>query len=243
MVPFYFLKCQACNEPSHLNSLPLCKLCANSMLTAPRLCPLCAATACPPMSQCLRPWYDTHATTGIRSYSARYLMVAPCYTVLKSWKKKGCLFFSRRVLNWDGFEFPKAWEFARAIIPVPQSFSRSWRLGRSPALEIANSLSSRLKKPVIHPFETHFGDGSRQAEKGYRERLQTAISHEFSVSYSKQRDLINARSAILVDDFMTSGQTLRQTAQVLHQSGLKSVHVFVLGVRPLRDFEIHSQDL
>lgn len=132
------------------------------------------------------------------------------------------------------------WKSAQAVVPVAQAFKRSISMGRSPAQEIAGSIARHLKLPVFNPFvELSPAYGPRQAERRGEQRYQLDLSEKFKT----EKIPPHLREIILVDDFMTTGHTLRESAKILHEAGLKNIHAFVLGIRPLRDNEFNSQSL
>ena len=61
-------------------------------------------------------------------------------------------------------------------------------------------------------------------------RLSNPIEFDQTENLEDQR----GGNIILVDDFITTGHTVRAAAKTLKLSGALSVHVFALGVRPLQ---------
>ena len=166
----------------------------------------------------------------IKSYSARYFLVSNCYSVLKKWKTNHGPAFDRIILRMDD-------DFARKlkslknradfIVPIPQDFKRSFKLRGSPAEKIALCVSDHLNIPVIKALHPHSNNqGKRQAELGFYNRF-------FGKPVFQLKDLnLAGKNALLVDDFMTTGQTLRAAAETLTKAGVKTIHAFCLGVRP-----------
>ena len=114
---------------------------------------------------------------------------------------------------------------------MPQNFARSWRLGRNPATEIARFLASRL------------GNGARVIENALAS-TNPGLPHQGEVATRSDRDQIvrsfrlnenlDDRVVILVDDFVTTGNTIRAAAEALKRVGFQAreVHVAAL-TRPL----------
>jgi predicted amidophosphoribosyltransferase len=168
---------------------------------------------------------------NITSYSARYLLIEPGYTVLKKWKTQRGLLFDRQILkstpalrsHWREIQ-------ANAVVPVPQNYSRSWKMAGSRAEQIARWVSQETQVPTFKLLEVHRSfQNKRQAELPFVERIQN--HHPF---YAEETNLKALKKIILVDDFMTTGRTLQQAAKVLKNSGVGEIHVFCLGSRAFR---------
>lgn len=165
----------------------------------------------------------------IDSFRAAYLLSEPGYSVLKSWKKVGGYAFDRRILNFErcGLQAVDA-DF---IIPIPQDFSRSWKMRGSAAEKIARQIQSQTGFTLIHALKRASRSPKRQAELSMQERFSNSIRYEVKKELASALDGSNC---LLVDDFMTTGHTLKNAALALQSRGVKSVHVFCLGVRPFR---------
>ncbi|MGK5082353.1 phosphoribosyltransferase family protein [Bdellovibrionota bacterium FG-1] len=224
--------CPACRQPSGtLGSFPLCELCVTSLIPAPALCPHCAGVECAQAPNCLRPWMKI-PDPPIDSFWALYLLVGPGYRVLRRWKINRGIGFNRQILKPTAAL--RAQIHAReidAVIPIPQRFSRSWALNGSPAETLASWISSFTAIPhlsVLSPFPSP-QQPKRQAELKINERLQNPL--KFGVQPNTR--LTSESKILLVDDFMTSGHTLRAAAQALRNHGIgRTIHAFSLGVRP-----------
>jgi predicted amidophosphoribosyltransferase len=231
MLQFLF-ECTACQTGvTTPSTLPLCRDCAGSLVTAPALCPSCAGLGCA-SARCVRPWI-THE--GIDSFSARYLCIEPGYRVLKRWKTAQAPAMDRKILLPD-FRLLSDWRSRKPdlITWIPQERERSWSLGACPARKIASWVSYQLTVPVLEtlaPAPKRAGQ-LRQAELNMHERL----THRMSFQAAELEDFrLKGASVLLVDDFMTTGRTLKTAAQSLRSRGALAVHAFCLGVRPLRE--------
>lgn len=242
--------CISCRTaPARVSSFPLCEDCLGLLRAAPPLCPACAGPGCAGRGgagygpDCERPWVGEESP--LDGYGARYLLIEPGYTVLRCWKKSGGPLFDRRILRWDpaSTPLPRSWfhpHGIRAIVPVPQGIRRSWRLNGSPAARVARWLGNRLRIPVL-PLLLPIAKGrlGRQAELSLPQRLRNRV--RFEVNPSAHRSWLRAGGQeageiLLVDDFMTSGHTLRNAARVLRSMGVRRVRAYCLGVRPLLTF-------
>jgi predicted amidophosphoribosyltransferase len=238
-------------------------------MDCPKLCPHCAHPGClnhvsiplqlgainnsfeiassigeiqeiPRSHPCRRSWIRFQ---GLSSFSARYLLSDKSLSVLKKWKTRRGLFFDQKILKLDDQLLSEWSQFdAQAIIPIPQSFHRSWKMKGSPALRIARWVGQSLNIPVLQLLEntTHLDYGQklkRQAELTQIERFQQPL--RFSVrTPEKSRENadtllknMNITRVILVDDFMTTGRTLQQAALAFQSTQVSAIHGFCLGIR------------
>lgn len=223
-------KCIACeNGPLNLQSFPLCLNCKEAWVECPSLCPKCANPFCP-AERCLRPW--RLGQEWIDSYSACYLLLSECYRILKKWKTRRGLLFDQQVLESQiihrRIESLTQKTGAHAVIPVPQNIRRSWQLSGSPADAIAVQLGRQLRVPVMRSLLPAQKARFRQAELSAEQRLKNMIRFELNLKERPAR----GSTVILVDDFMTTGHTLRRAAYALKLTGVGRIHAFCLGFRP-----------
>jgi len=240
-------RCIACNEridrASDSSTFPLCSLCHSTLLLCPKLCSNCGSPECVQKAEighdlnktCLRPWVQHK---DIQSFSSLYLLLNTGFSVLRKWKTSRGPYFDRQVLKPNtGLIQVLRSNNAQAIIPIPQSFHRKWKMRGSPAECIAQWVSSLTHVPLVPallpPQPPKGGERSnqekpkRQAELSMLERLQSPLRFRINPKI----EVRSIRCVILVDDFMTSGRTLDQAAQVLTRAGIEEIHVFCLGVR------------
>jgi predicted amidophosphoribosyltransferase len=189
---------------------------------------------------CLRPWSNSSL---IKSYSARYLLIGRCYDTLKKWKIHRGPVFDHQILK-STAELSRHWtdlkdiHQAQAVVPIPQGFSRSWQLGGSPTQKIAEWVSRETQLPLLPILTTTAkrtgseGLRKRQAEMSFAERFTNPIRFRINYPFLTSKNL--PRCLILVDDFFTTGHTLRQAAIALKTYGVQEIHTFCLGLRPAR---------
>ena len=204
----------------------MCPDCRNTLISAPALCSGCGGVSCPPEQSCMRPWIaDSNRESGIRSFTARYLAVGPGYQILKRWKSRRGHTLAREILS-SGLPIDLK---TVALVPVPQNFFRSWSLGGSPALDLAHWLSRASGIPLWNPLAPEKKEsGGKQSLRSLERRLSAPPRFSF---HSRISDRPRG-PLLLVDDFMTTGETLRAAALALRQSGRPEIHCYVLGLRP-----------
>lgn len=230
LLPFF--RCPACDRTPDTASFPLCGICAQSLIDCPPLCPNClnpGACGSTPES-CLKPWRTPPTWQRLQSVSARYLLVGPGYSVLKRWKTGSGSALDHLVLRSNPMQ-DSAWKKheVTVLVPMPQSWTRSWMLGNRPSLKISRWLERESRIPVLDalaPSEQPI----RQAELSLQERLGNRIFFPPGPESSR----IAGNRALLVDDFITSGRSIRAAAEALHRLGATEVHAFALGFRPPR---------
>lgn len=98
----------------------------------------------------------------------------------------------------------------------------------SRAERIAGWLSREHGIPLWPVLKLRAAGGPRQAELGIRDRLMHAP--RFTVP-SHLRPRLRRRKVLLIDDFATTGHTLRSAAATLTEGGARAVHGFCLGMR------------
>ena len=156
-------------------------------------------------------------------------MLGTGYRVLKSWKIHRGLWFDQIVLKPDPVLLQTWREFQPdAIIPIPQSSSRAWRLGGNRAEILSQWVSALLQVPHI-PVLT-LQKKQRQGELNLSGRVQNSL--HFFVSTRSAAQLTSVKRVILVDDFKTTGRTLEKAAESLQHWGVTHIHAFTLGIRP-----------
>lgn len=165
---------------------------------------------------CTRPWVDFDP---IRSFTAAYLLHEEAFTFLKCWKISGGPLLDREVLKFDQALVMSLRSLGvDSVVPIPQKRRRYWEIQRYPSLVIAQSVARLLDVPVVHALED-LTEGKAQAKSSAEERLKKSFGALIPV-YG---------SVLVVDDFLTTGQTLLQASKVLCSVGAGKVHVFTLG--------------
>lgn len=219
------LRCVSCQERQDLRfvGVSLCQRCRDLLIPCPPLCPKCGHLDC--LSHCCsRPWLDLSPIVSLHS---AYLLHEEAFSLLKRWKIHGGPLFDPYVLNFEMGMLDRLGNLGiEAIVPIPQKPNRYWELQRFPVGSISRSLSRLLQVPEAHLLEDTSSRTS-QAQSNREERLKK----EFRIS---RRESSRPHSVLLVDDFLTTGQTLLQGARTLAQAniGRNGIHAFALGRKP-----------
>lgn len=98
-----------------------------------------------------------------------------------------------------------------AVVPVPQSFERSWRRGHASAKKVAEYFSKELSVPIVEGLELKNDSNPRQA-------ALTQFEREFAGNPFHLASEVNDRHysrILLVDDLITSGNTLIRASEEL----------------------------
>lgn len=212
------LECIACLERAVSEEyFPLCAPCKLSLVGCPPICSRCVQIHA--QEECLSPWTSSKE---LSSLTALYLLVGHGFRVMKAWKKRGGPYFHNLLLE-KHTQIPQI----DCIVPIPQSALRAWKLGGSPALRISQKISRETKTPVISALrlEGHSSRPQAQLKKAERYSSQNPFALQVTANIAGQ-------DILLVDDFTTTGRTLKRAAQVLIRGGARSVHAFCLGYRP-----------
>lgn len=244
--------CVACLLPSEkpISNLP-CEECLSSLLFAPRICRYCLGFGCEP-AECLRPWMRVEGDEGLHlfdSVTSAYLSIGPGASVLKSWKKASSPALHRTLTQ--GVRHAFASQTAPLLlIPVPQSSARKWQLDGGSVLRVCEMITRAQRLAggreveildlleVFHTPDTNQarmkGDGRYRREQSIRVKTLSPLQ-EASARRGPDPQIL------LVDDFLTSGATLRSSLEAtrlgFEELGLFAgrrtrVGAFVLGFRP-----------
>lgn len=232
--PFFknaFIPCLACKTYFHKNfDPPFCHACRASLYRAPlSLCTACL-TLCEPGAH---PFLKPSESERMNSIHAEYWLVGQSFEVAKAWKKKTGFLSNRALFQWREETLISLKSIGLThLVPLPQRLARMKQLrGKSPAFEIAQSLSHTLSLPLLPLLQLSLENeirGQRQSRLSQEGRIQMRDRFEVSDYYKN----ISQLKILLVDDFATTGHTLRLAVRALKQVGIQEVHCFCLGIRP-----------
>ncbi|MBC7387246.1 MAG: hypothetical protein H7301_13925 [Cryobacterium sp.] len=251
--------CAVCLLPSEkfTSSLP-CSDCLRSLLRSPPICETCLGLACPERS-CSRAWMKVDGVEGsftFASLHAAYLSIGPGARVLKSWKKSANPKLEQLLAKGVRAALPSFGpEKPVMLIPVPQNHARKWELDGGSVLRVVEMMLGGSREwtslellttevsrgaPAVNQARTKGSDRYLRASP-IRGKTRTECMRDPHLWNSALALSDACAEVVLVDDFLTSGHTLRSAVSATKKSfeelglfaGIRTpVHVFVLGFRP-----------
>jgi predicted amidophosphoribosyltransferase len=257
-----FTLCPACRLPTErlFSALP-CEECIAGLLLPPPICPTCFGFACGTSPEdCLRAWIRVDGGEALpyrlRSVTAAYVSAGPGFRVLKAWKTSRNPALERVLLAGvrRAISFWKDREDV-ILIPVPQSASRRWELFGGSTLRLCEMIrtarkESGLRTTVLEALEARSDESVRPGEPASPQAKTRGAARYGKASIFFRRDLEltnldrwaghSESPFIVVDDFLTSGSTVRRALQALRAQSPTSVSpfqnrdfdAFILGFRP-----------
>ena len=111
---------------------------------------------------------------------------------------------------------------AECIIPVPLHPQRLRQRGYNQALEFARPLARVLQLPIEHRLCARHKPTRMQSELSLKERRKN-LRHAFSLKHEH-----HYKHVVIVDDVVTSGNTVNELARTLKQSGVENVQVWAI---------------
>lgn len=114
----------------------------------------------------------------------------------------------------------------RIAVPVPAAPLRAWHRGIDPVREIARSAAIGLRVPMVQPLG-HRGGSPRTGQAKIDRR-----GSRFRIRWGWRSQSLAGLEVLLIDDILTTGATLRESARLLRRLGAKSVVAVVAAVTP-----------
>lgn len=111
-------------------------------------------------------------------------------------------------------------ELPEVIIPVPLHFMRQKQRGYNQALEICKPLSNRLGIPIDNNVCLRIRNTLPQARLD-KDRRVNNIQNAFLLAGD-----IKYQSVVIIDDVVTTGNTIRAICNMLQKAGVKSIEVW-----------------
>jgi predicted amidophosphoribosyltransferase len=218
----------------------LCPSCERNLLPSPHLCPICYDFHPSPPDQCPNSFLRISGVQGEESFESLhsfFFLTDQSKSFFRTWKKEPHLFGIRPLIPREpGSRVESVWTrltqiSAHAIYPVPQRAERILTLRRSTSLEVAHEIGYQLGIPIradrflAEASHLNVQQGKKKGGTRY------ASNSPFKPAPNHFGERIE-QEVIIVDDLMTSGQTLRNFARLLRSRGAERIHVAVLAIRP-----------
>lgn len=164
----------------------------------------------------LEPPYDT--------ISALYLYQAPIMQLILELKFKHVLANARLLGELLAQKIKTDWyanqPLPDMILPIPLHFSRLKERGFNQAIEIARPIAKAIKRPLAYHFAQRIKPTSAQATLNLAERRQN-IKQAFII-----RENISNLHIAVIDDVITTGETIREFCKTLRQSNPRRIDVW-----------------
>lgn len=205
-------RCAVCRKPGQ----QLCDDCRASLRRIPApLCERCGAPTAWPVRRC-----GECAGRRLAFASARAAVIYDdaARAVIRAWKERGLRAIA--AVAADLVVETIARPDVRAIVAVPPDRDRGLLRGEHPATSLARELAARWLLPVEAPIARR-GESARQAGLALAGR-RANVRGAFRVRCDAPR------TACLVDDVYTSGETVNAAASALRKAGADRVHAVSL---------------
>jgi len=112
-----------------------------------------------------------------------------------------------------------------AIVPVPLGKARLAERGFCQSYQIARHLSRQLHTPVIDDLLVRSRETAPQSLLPRKERIRNVRG---AFRLNSRYEKMPPGTVLLVDDVMTTGATIYESARTLKKAGVRTVHAIVL---------------
>lgn len=211
--------CLFCNEAS-LSTRDLCSACQQALPRNDYCCILCAkpidqihnATIC---GHCLnaRPYFKSTLAPFLYQRTMRY--------AIQAFKYHNQYHFARLLGELLSDEIKTENTLPQLLIPVPLHRSRYRERGFNQAYEIAKIISHHRNIAVDnHSFQ-------RQRQTDYQSHLKANLRHKNIKNAFICTQAMTASHVAIIDDVMTTGNTVNEFARLLKTTGVEHIEVWV----------------
>lgn len=206
--------CEECEDKLPYNASKRCRVCDVPIDQAygEFLCARCRKTKRPFLAACAPFVYKGEVRGAILKYK---------FYGRKSFAKTFSSFMYESILS-RNFE-------ADVVTFVPLHFLRQGQRGFNQSRLLAEHLSERLKLPLANSLKKIKNTKPMSKEK-FRQRAQMARG-----AYQIRRgaeDEIRGKRVLIIDDVLTTGETISECARVLRKAGAKCVFAAAIAVTP-----------
>lgn len=214
--------------------MPLCAACAQGLPAIGSACARCGISLASSgiCGKCLRspPAWDTAVAAWSYSEALPWLV--------RRFKFDGSLVHGRVLAQGLADRLCEGETRPDVIVPVPLHPRRLRQRGFNQALELARPVGRRLSVPVEASMARRVVRTAEQSALDAVERRRN-VRGAFSISAD-----VNGLSIAVVDDVMTTGNTVGELSRALRSAGAQSVHVWVCArayLRPSSTRKVISQ--
>ncbi len=211
--------CLFCNEPSH-NPYDLCLFCRKALPRNKDCCIRCAQPMPPANNvsicgQCLTtpPYFDSTLAPFLYQRTIRY--------AIHSFKYDNKFYFGRLLGELLTNEITPDENLPQRLLPVPLHNSRYRQRGFNQSFEIAKVISQQHKIPIDHysierKRATHYQSHLKAKSRIQNTKNAFVIKHKINVSH-----------IAIIDDVMTTGNTVNELSRILKNNGVQRVDIWV----------------
>lgn len=164
--------------------------------------------------------------------------------LIRRWKERRGTVLRNRLFRMDPALLRSLLEIEpMAVIPIPQSRTRSERRGHASSREVAQFIASAIGRPMVDLLELITDTPEHMTGKTRFDRDHSSNPFRIASGFNAEHPLFHALEErvfagediplLLVDDLITSGATLARAASVVHRFLPRArIHTSGLGLRP-----------
>ena len=205
--------CPECFKSINFITPPYCKKCGHPLFEendeSKMLCSGCAGRK--------RSFYRLSRSAMFYDESNKNLILG--FKFLDKTENAGLLAAMLKVAGADIFE-----QGADVLIPVPLHYTRLIKRRYNQSSLLAEKLGKMINLPVDNFSLVRHKRTRPQTEFSGRDRVGN-VKDAFSVKYPER---VKGKRVILIDDVMTTGSTLKESARALRKAGAKSIDILTV---------------
>lgn len=210
--------CLHCEEWISGKRFLLCPICREllSLLDADKRCLHCFS--------CLEQGYFCQKcrekASPLTRVAAAFDYQGPAATLIHHLKFANAPYLAKEIAAFMMVQFSRLdWPLPDYIIPVPLSFTHFLKRGYNQSQLIAQEIGHLLDRPIVNCLKKSSEFFSQMGQ----DRLQREKLPEACISWKKPQ-LMADKTLLLIDDVMTTGTTLRHSAQQLQEAFPKAIY-------------------